>query len=439
MNISIIGCGYVGLVTGSCLAELGHNVLGIDNDPRKLACLQNNSSPIYEPGLEELIRINCQEKRLRFSGSIAEGVQHGQIIFICVNTPPRPDGSLDLSYVEAVSKEIAENLQEYRLIVEKSTVPVRTGEWVSKTIREFVRNDVDFDIASNPEFLREGTAIDDFMRPDRVVIGTDSQRAASLLVSLYEPLNAPLLLTDIKSAELIKHSANAFLAMKISFINSVAQICSMTGADIKRVAKGIGLDKRIGLQAMEAGIGYGGMCLPKDVAAFIEIAKDMGYDFELLQATEKVNHQQRLWPVQTLRQHFSTLQGLSIAILGLSFKPNTDDLRFAASMEIISILQQEKAHIYAYDPKALKKACQANPYITACSSAYEACTHTDAAIICTEWPEFRSLDMAKLRQLMHRPLIIDGRNIYEPERIAKHGFEYFCIGRSHIPPVSPQN
>ena len=433
MNISIIGCGYVGLVTGACLAELGHNVLGIDNDARKIACLQNNTSPIYEPGLEELIRINSQEKRLRFSGSIAEGVKHGQIIFICVNTPPRPDGGVDLSYVESVSREIAENLEEYRLIVEKSTVPVRTGEWVSKTIREYVRSDVEFDIASNPEFLREGTAIDDFMRPDRIVIGTDSQRATSLLVSLYEPLNAPLLLTDIKSAELIKHSANAFLALKISFINSVANICALSGADIKKVTKGIGLDKRIGLQAMEAGIGYGGMCLPKDVSAFIDIAQELGFDFEILRATEKVNHQQRLWPVQTLRRLFPSLNGLNIAVLGLAFKPNTDDLRFAASMENISMLQKENAHIFAYDPKALDKACLANSYITPCASAYEACDHADAAIICTEWAEFRSLDMAELHRIMRRPLIIDGRNIYEPERISKHGFEYYCIGRSGIP------
>ena len=429
MNISIIGCGYVGLVTGACLAELGHQVLGIDNDEKKLAALQRMESPIYEPGLEEMLHTNCTEGRLRFSGSIAEGVKHGQIIFICVNTPPRPDGGVDLSYVESVSQEIAENLTEYRLIVEKSTVPVRTSEWVSRTIREYVREDVDFDIASNPEFLREGTAIDDFMRPDRVVIGAESKRASSLLVSLYEPLNAPLLLTDTKSAELIKHSANAFLALKISFINSVANICTLSGADIKKVAKGIGLDKRIGQQAMEAGIGYGGMCLPKDVSAYIDIAKDLGYDFELLRATEAVNNRQRLWPVEMLRQRFPSLKDLKVAILGLAFKPNTDDLRFAASMEIINLLQKEGAHIFAYDPKAMTNACRCNPFITTCDTPYDACTDADAAIICTEWSEFRFMDMHRLHRLMSRPLIIDGRNIFEPERIIKHGFEYCCVGR----------
>ncbi len=429
MKISIIGCGYVGLVTGACLAELGHDVLGIDNDSAKINTLKQLRSPIYEPGLEELIRTNYHENRLHFSDSIAEGVQHGDIIFICVNTPPRPDGGVDLSYVEAVSSEIAEHLTSYRLIVEKSTVPVRTGEWVVKTIKENVHADVEFDVASNPEFLREGTAIDDFMRPDRVVIGTDSQRASSLLVNLYEPLNAPLLLTDIKSAELIKHSANAFLAMKISFINSVANICSLSGADIKKVTKGIGLDRRIGSQAMEAGIGYGGMCLPKDVSAYIDIARELGYDFELLRATENVNNQQRLWPVTVLRRQTKSLKELKVAILGLSFKPNTDDLRFAASMEIINALQKEGAYVYAYDPVASANAVRVNRFLTTCADAYEACSDADAAIICTEWNEFRYLDMQKLKSVMKRPLIIDGRNIYEPDRMLKHGFEYFCVGR----------
>lgn len=430
MNISIIGCGYVGLVTGTCFAELGHNVLGIDNDEQKVACLKAMKSPIYEPGLEALMRSNCQEGRLRFSDSIAEGVEHGQVIFICVNTPPRPDGGVDLSCVAAVSQEIAEHIRDYRLIVEKSTVPVRTGEWVSKTIRAYAPEGVDFDIASNPEFLREGTAIDDFLRPDRVVIGTDSARASSLLVSLYEPLNAPLLLTDIKSAELIKHSANAFLALKISFINSVANICSLSGADIKKVTKGIGLDKRIGMQAMEAGLGYGGMCLPKDVSAYIEIAKELGYDFELLRATEAVNNNQRQWPINTLRASFDTLQDKKIAVLGLAFKPHTDDLRFAVSMELIHALQKEKAQVRAYDPKAMDNACRCNPFLHTVPDAYTACQDADAVVICTEWPEFRHLDWQRIRQIMHRPLLLDGRNIFEPSRLRKHGFEYHCIGRN---------
>lgn len=430
MDISIIGCGYVGLVTSACLAELGHNIVAVDNDLEKLARLQRQECPIYEPGLEQLIKIYTAEGRLRFSSSIAEAVRCSQIIFICVNTPPLPDGRADLSFVEAVSKEIAVNMDSYRLIVEKSTVPVRTGEWVKRTISTYAAEGVEFDVASNPEFLREGTAISDFLHPDRVVIGVSSQKASSLLVELYEPLNAPLLITDINSAELIKHSANAFLALKISFINSVAQVCQRSGADIKKVAKGIGLDHRIGMASMEAGIGYGGMCLPKDVAAYIRIAKDLGYNFELLEAVEKVNNAQRRWALEQLQKLYPNLRGLRLAVWGLSFKPHTDDLRFAPAVEIIQALLQEGAQVKCYDPAAMEKAAQLLPEAIMCESALEACKQAQALIICTEWPQFKSADLLKVHRYMAAPIVLDGRNLFEPKRMAEHNFRYYGVGRS---------
>ena len=332
--------------------------------------------------------------------------------------------------MEAVSREIAVHMAEYRLVVEKSTVPVRTGEWVARTISENIPSGVEFDVASNPEFLREGTAIEDFLHPDRVVIGASSERATSLLVSLYEPLNAPLLLTDINSAELIKHSANAFLAVKISFINSVARVCSLSGADIKKVAKGIGLDRRIGMASMEAGIGYGGMCLPKDVAAFIQIAGDLGYDFELLKATERINSGQRLWPLQVLRRAFPQgLAGRTVTVLGLSFKPNTDDLRSAASLEIIQALEAEGAKVRAYDPISMERAHPRVPAVAMCQDPYHAALGAEALVICTEWKEFRNLDLPRLREGLVRPLVVDGRNLFEPARMASLGFEYHSVGR----------
>ena len=367
---------------------------------------------------------------MHFTDSIAEAVRGSQIIFICVNTPPLPDGRADLSFVEAVSKEIAVNMDSYRLIVEKSTVPVRTGEWVKRTISTYAATNVEFDVASNPEFLREGTAIHDFLHPDRVVIGVSSQRASSLLVELYEPLNAPLLITDINSAELIKHSANAFLALKISFINSVAQVCQRSGADIKKVAKGIGLDHRIGMASMEAGIGYGGMCLPKDVAAYIRIAKDLGYDFELLEAVEKVNNTQRRWALEQLKKIYHNLDGLRLAVWGLSFKPHTDDLRFAPAVEIIQALLQEGAQVQCYDPAAMDKASQILPQATMCKNALDACRQAQALIICTEWPQFKSADLLKVHEEMATPIILDGRNLFEPKRMAEHNFQYYGVGRS---------
>jgi UDPglucose 6-dehydrogenase len=429
MDISIIGSGYVGLVSGACFAELGHNVMCIDKDEKKVEMLNNDIIPIYEPGLENLVKTNKREKRLSFSTSIEEGIRHGKIIFVAVDTPAKSSGEADLSYVEEVARQIACHLKEYRLIVEKSTVPVQTGEWVVKTIKESVCPGVEFDVASNPEFLREGTAIDDFLRPDRVIIGVTSDRAASLLVQLYEPLNAPLLITDIKSAELIKHAANAYLAMKISFINSIANICDIVGADVLRVARGIGLDKRIGMHFLSPGVGYGGSCFPKDVSAFINIADQLGYDFRILKAVQEVNYEQHKLPARKLKEALGDLKDKVICVLGLAFKPETDDLRNAPALSIIKSLHKEGATIRAYDPVAMDKAKELFDNVIFCSDSYEAAKGADALVVITEWSEFKYLDLPRLKELMRNPLIIDGRDIYDPARIRELGFGYHGIGR----------
>lgn len=429
MDISIVGTGYVGLVSGVCFAELGHNVMCIDNNKDKVEMLRNDVIPIYEPGLEELVKANKREKRLSFSTDIKEGVEHGKIIFIAVDTPSKSTGEADLSYVEEVSRQIACHLREYRLIVEKSTVPVQTGEWVMKTIQETIKPGVEFDVASNPEFLREGTAINDFLKPDRVILGVTSDRASSLLVKLYEPLNAPLLITDIRSAELIKHSANAFLAVKISFINSIANICDIVGADVAKVARGIGLDKRIGMDFLNAGVGYGGSCFPKDVSAFINISDQVGYDFKILKAIQEVNFDQHKVVVSKLKKSLGDLSGKKIAVLGLTFKPDTDDLRNAPSLTIVRQLREEGAEVHVYDPVAMKRAREILKDIKFCEDSYEAAEDADAAVIITEWSQFRFLDLHKLKSLMKRALIVDGRNIYDPARVKAMGFEYHGIGR----------
>ncbi|MHB2015445.1 MAG: UDP-glucose dehydrogenase family protein [Candidatus Xenobia bacterium] len=429
MKISIIGSGYVGLVTGACLAELGHDVLCIDNDEVKVRSLTAGQVPIFEPGLDQLVQTHSEEGRLRFSGSIEEAVDHGLIIFICVQTPPLPSGAADLSNVEFVSREIARHMTDYRLIVEKSTVPVQTGEWVEHTMKECVRPGVDFDVASNPEFLREGTAVHDFLHPDRVVIGTSSERAATLLVKLYEPLNAPVLLTDIKSSELIKHSANAFLAMKISFINAVAQICERSGADVAKVAKGIGLDKRIGLDFLQAGIGWGGSCFPKDLMGYIHIADQLGYDFKLLKVVDEINRDQRHAVVEKLRQALGELRGKEVALWGLAFKPDTDDLRGAPSLEIIQCLSQHGARMRAHDPVAMDKAREILNGVVMCSTPYEAADQADAVVLVTEWKQYRTLDMPRVLKSLRRPVFIDGRNLYDPSRLRRLGFEYHGVGR----------
>ena len=429
MNISIIGSGYVGLVTGACFAELGNKVICADNDIRKIALLKKGIIPIYEPGLEELIKINVQKKRLKFTSSIKEAVRGSDIIFIAVGTPPLENGEADLTGIENVARNIALNMDTYRLIVEKSTVPVETGNWVKHTIQTHVKKKVKFDVASNPEFLREGQAINDFMHPDRVVIGVESNKARDLLVSLYKPLNAPIVITDIKSAELIKHASNSFLAAKISFINAIAQLCDKVGADVTEVAQGMGMDKRIGPDFLSAGIGYGGSCFPKDLDAFIKIAEKLGYDFRMLKAVKEINEEQKSFFINKIKDSLWIIKDKTIGILGLSFKPYTDDLRNAPSLDIIKLLQAEGAKLKVYDPSSMKKGKEILRHVTFCRDPYEVSRGSDCLLVVTEWDEFKELDFLKIKKLLKRPLIIDGRNIYEPAKLKKMGFQYIGVGR----------
>lgn len=430
MNICVIGSGYVGLVTGSCLADLGNDVICVDNDKSKISALRKGAVPIYEPGLEELIKRNVKEGRLSFTGNLRDGVKKSEIIFVCVPTPPKDNGDADLTYVETVSKEIALSMPSYRLIVEKSTVPVNTGEWVEHTINVYNKRRVKFDVASNPEFLKEGSAIEDFMNPDRVVIGVNSKRAADILTELYKPLNAPIVVTNIKSAEIIKHASNSFLATKISFINSVANICDKVGADVVDVARGMGFDKRISKDFLSAGIGFGGSCFPKDLAAFVHIAEKVGYDFGILKEVQRVNDRQKRSVIKRIESLLWNLSKKTVGVLGLSFKPGTDDLREAPSLEIIRMLRAEGVHVKAFDPVAMDKARIAlGEGVKFCKDPYQVAKDSDCLLVVTEWNEFKELDFKKIKKLMRQPIIIDGRNIYDPEEMKKLGFKYIGIGR----------
>jgi UDPglucose 6-dehydrogenase len=432
MNISIIGSGYVGLVTGTCFAELGNKVICADNDVKKITALKKGIIPIYEQGLEELIRNNVKKKRLIFTSSIKDAVKSSGVIFIAVGTPPLHNGEADLTGIENVARNIAVNMAGYRLIVEKSTVPVETGEWVKHTISTYVRHKVKFDVASNPEFLREGSAINDFMHPDRIVIGVESDKAKEILVSLYKPLNAPLVITNIKSAELIKHASNAFLATKISYINAISRICDTVGADVREVAQGMGLDKRIGRAFLNAGVGYGGSCFPKDLDAFITISEKLGYNFELLKAVRKINEEQKDFILKKIKDVLWIVKDKTIGVLGLSFKPDTDDIRNAPSLDLITALQAGGAKIRVYDPQAAKKAKDILCRVVFCKDPYEVCRGSDCLVIATEWDEFRRLNLVKVKKLLKRPLVVDGRNIYEPEKMRKLGLRYISVGRKDI-------
>ncbi|MFA6350029.1 MAG: UDP-glucose/GDP-mannose dehydrogenase family protein [Candidatus Omnitrophota bacterium] len=432
MNISIIGSGYVGLVSGACFAELGNKVICADNDSGKIACLRKANIPIYEPGLEELIKSNLKKKRLVFTSNIAEAVRKSDVIFITVGTPSLENGEADLTGIEHVARNIAKNMTGYRLIVEKSTVPVETGMWVKQTVAAYVSKDHKFDVASNPEFLREGQAISDFMHPDRVVLGVESKKAADLLSALYKPLNAPILITDVKSAELIKHASNSFLATKISFINAVSQICDQVGADVSKVALGMGLDRRIGKNFLNAGLGYGGSCFPKDVDAFIAISEKLGYEFELLNAVRHINSQQKSYFLEKIKDALWIIKGKTIGVLGISFKPNTDDIRSSAAVDIIQSLRKEGAKIRAYDPKAMAKAKNAIKGVTFCRDSYDAAKGSDCLLVLTEWDEFKELDFVKIKKLLKRPVILDGRNIYDPQEMRSLGFTYQSVGRRSI-------
>jgi len=429
MKISIIGSGYVGLVSGACFAELGNQVICADNDAVKVKRLKKGIIPIYEPGLKELISINVKKKRLSFTSSIKDAVVKSEVIFIAVGTPSLPNGEADLTYIENVARRIAENIPGYRLIVEKSTVPVRTGQWVKHTIETYIAKKIKFDVASNPEFLREGQAIADFMRPDRIVIGVESERARVILSGLYKPLNAPIVVTDINSAELIKHASNSFLATKISFVNALARICDKVGADVEEVSRGMGMDKRIGRAFLRAGIGYGGSCFPKDLDAFVSISEKIGYDFELLKAVKNINQQQKEFFLNKIKDSLWIIKDKTIAVLGISFKPDTDDIRNAPSAEIIESLLSEGAKIKVYDPQAMAKAKKTFKQIDFCQDPYQACRSSDCLVILTEWDEFKSLDLGKIKKYLRRALVIDGRNIYDPAQMKKLGFTYISIGR----------
>jgi len=429
MKISIIGSGYVGLVTGTCFADLGNIVICADNDPDKVKMLKKGVSPIYEPGLEEMIERNISKGRLKFTGSVKEAVTKSEVIFICVGTPSKENGEADLIGIENVSRDIAKHITSYRLIVEKSTVPVETGERVKEIIKYIRGNKVKFDVASNPEFLREGSAIQDFMKPDRVVIGAGSKKARDLLIQLYEPLNAPIVLTDIKGAEIIKHAANSLLATKISFINAISIICEKVGTDVTEVARGIGLDRRISMNFLNAGIGYGGSCFPKDVDAFIHICRKLGYNFGLLKEVRKINEFQRNIAVRKTEEMLWNLQGKTVGILGLSFKPNTDDIRSAPSIDIIKKLQEDGCKIRVYDPKAMDKARDALNNVKFCKNAYDVAKGSHCLLVLTEWNEFKELDFSKIKKSLAQPIIIDGRNLYDPEKMKTLGFRYTGIGR----------
>lgn len=429
MNISIIGSGYVGLVSGACFAELGNKVICVDNDSKKIESLKKGIIPIFEPGLGELVENNVKKKRLIFSTSIKKAVQESEIIFIAVGTPPLKNGEADLTGIENVARNIALNITGYRLIVEKSTVPVETGEWVKRTLSTYVKHKVKFDVASNPEFLREGSAINDFMHPDRIVIGAESKKAKDILINLYKPLNAPIVVTNIKSAELIKHASNAYLATKISFINAISKICDKVGADVKEVAEGLGLDKRIGSKFLDAGLGYGGSCFPKDLDAFITISEKLGYNFALLKEVRNINEEQKRFILRKIKDTLWIIKDKTIGVLGLSFKPNTDDIRNAPAIDLIKALQFEGAKIKAYDPQAMEKARQVLEKVVFCKDSYDTSKGADCLLIVTEWDEFKELDFIKLKKLLKRPLIIDGRNIYEPKALQESGFTYIGVGR----------
>jgi UDPglucose 6-dehydrogenase len=437
MDLSIIGSGYVGLVTGACFADVGHNVICIDNDARKIETLRAGRVPIYEPGLEELIHRNVAAQRLRFSGSIKDGVDNSQIVFIAVPTPPHPDGSVDLSFIEKVAREIAGVLTDYRVIVDKSTVPVKTGEKVAESIKRYNRHGAKFDVVSNPEFLREGCAVSDLMNPDRIVIGAQSEHAIDLMKKVYEPFMAPILVTDINSAELIKHAANSFLALKISYINAVSAICEASGADVQKVADGIGMDRRIGRSFLNAGIGYGGSCFPKDIAAFITISEQLGVPFNLLKEVQRINTAQRERLLKVIRETLWVLREKRIAVWGLTFKPDTDDLRSSVAIDLVNEMLHEGAHVSVYDPKGMERACESGVIKGArfCENALNAVEGAEALVIATEWSEFAKVDLAVVKEKMRTPIVFDGRNVFDPATMAKVGFRYHSIGRAPVTPA----
>lgn len=437
MNIAVIGSGYVGLVTGVCLAHIGHRVICIDNDSEKVKVLKKGKATIYEPDLDKLLTKYLKSKKITFTTSIKEAVKKSTAIFIAVGTPSKKNGEADLTYVENVAREIAVHMDEYKLIIEKSTVPAETGKRIERTIRlnipaKFRKSGkitLDFDVASNPEFLREGSAIEDFMNPDRVVIGVSSKKAERLLCEIYKPLKPHMVVTNINSAELIKHASNSFLATKISFINAISQVCDLLGADVLKVAEGMGYDKRIGRAFLNAGIGYGGSCFPKDVDAFIHLSEKSGYHFNLLKEVRSINDYQKNAFVRLIEDKLWIIKNKTIGVLGLAFKANTDDMRNAPSLDIIKTLQHEGAKIKAFDPQAVNNAKKVLRGVNYCKDPYLMAKGCDCLLVLTEWEEFKRIDFGKIKKLMRQPIIFDGRNLYSDQTLENLDFEYYGIGR----------
>src|SRR5687768_3716672 len=428
-KICIIGTGYVGLVTGACFAEVGHRVICVDCDETKVKMLQAGGIPIYEPGLEELVKSNVADGRLSFTSSTEEGVQNSDIIFIAVPTPPQPDGSVDLTFIERVARDIAGFMASYKIIVDKSTVPVKTGQKVAETITRYCKAKVEFDVVSNPEFLREGFAVEDLMKPDRVVIGVQSQRPVQAMNEVYSPFKAPILFTDISSAELIKHAANSFLALKISYINAISVICEATGANVQEVANGMGMDVRIGRRFLDASLGFGGSCFPKDLSAFIKISEQLGYDFALLKEVQRINDDQMQRFVKKITDTLWVLKDKTIGVLGLAFKQNTDDIRMSPAIDLCQRLEKEGARLRVFDPKAMEKAKAVLPNATYCSDMNLVPDGCDALVVATEWPVFKKLDLERARKVMTCPIMFDGRNIFDPKELEALGWIYKSIGR----------
>ena len=429
MRLTIIGTGYVGLVTGACFAEVGHHVVCVDNDAAKVKMLQQGGIPIYEPGLEELVKQNTTAGRLAFTTSTAEGVAKSDVIFIAVPTPPLLDGSVDLSFIEKVARDIAGAMTSYKIVVDKSTVPVRTGDNVAETIKRYNKPHVEFDVVSNPEFLREGFAVEDLMRPDRVVIGVRSQRPVPAMKEIYAPFNAPIIVTDINSAELIKHASNSFLALKISYISALSVLCEATGANVQEVATGMGMDARIGRRFLDASLGFGGSCFPKDLSAFIKIAEQVGCDLGLLKEVQQINARQMDRFVKKISDTLWVLKDKTIGVLGLAFKQNTDDIRTSPAIELCQRLQKEGAHLRVHDPKAIERAKGVLQNATFVEDMNEVAEGCDALVIATEWEIFKKLDLERVRKALTHPIMFDGRNLFEPAEMERLGFIYKSIGR----------
>ena len=433
MKIGVIGTGYVGLVTAVCMADLGHDVVGTDVVADKIDKASRGISHIYEPGLEELLKANLKKGNLSFTADLDKAIQCSDVLFVSVNTPQKEDGSADMTFVESVARKIADNLNDYKVVVEKSTVPVKTSMWIKKTITSCKKKDVDFDVASNPEFLREGSAVSDFLNPDRIIIGVETEKARDILVKIYEKFKDLILVTNIDTAELIKHASNSYLALKISYINLIAELCEKTDADVNQVAKGMGFDPRIGSQFLKAGLGYGGSCFPKDIRALTKIGEDLGVNMNLFREADRINLDRIDSFIEKTKKALWILKDKKIALLGLAFKPETDDIREASSVKIMKKLLDEGSFLRLYDPKAMENMREIfpeePPQISYAKSPYEAVKEANALLIITEWDEFKELDLKKIKEVMDNPIIIDGRNIYDPSEVRELGFEYYSIGR----------